>query len=117
MRATKTVAVALAGALMLASVSSIAPALAANESTVLASANSRVADGTDLDKVAAATLRYAKTMVGKLPSVARRCAVAHGYYIRTVAVDGVQRPVTKDYWANRIDLEFTKGRISKVSVG
>jgi len=74
--------------------------------------------GTDnQNQIAEKTLSYAKTLVGKLPSAAGRAARAHGYFLRIVAVDGQGRAITMDYWANRIDLEFTKGRISKVSVG
>ena len=76
------------------------------------------ASGTvDIDRISAKTQRFANTLIGKLPSVAARSTAAHGYYLRIVSVDGVGRPVTMDYWATRINLEFVKGRISKVSVG
>ena len=75
------------------------------------------AEGDDINRIAQKTLRFANTLVGKLPSVAARAATAHGYSLRIISVDGVGRPVTMDYWATRIDLEFRHGRISKVAVG
>lgn len=75
------------------------------------------ADSVDINRIAQKTMRFAKSLVGKLPSVAARAATAHGYSLRIISVDGVGRPVTMDYWATRINLEFRHGRISKVSVG
>lgn len=75
------------------------------------------AESVDINRIAQRTMNFAKTLVGKLPSVAARAATAHGYSLRIISVDGVGRPITMDYWATRIDLEFRHGRISKVSVG